>query len=71
VLLLSFWFANSLVASRVASGLASSIHPTPSAVEFQKAMEADLGRAVKRRAMIREIQISGRMPAGGGAPTRD
>jgi ABC-2 type transport system permease protein len=42
ILLLSFWFANSLVASRAASDLASWLHPTPSAVEFQKAMEADL-----------------------------
>jgi ABC-2 type transport system permease protein len=45
VVLLSFWFANSLVASRVAADLASWLHPTPSAVEFQKAMEADLNDA--------------------------
>jgi ABC-2 type transport system permease protein len=42
VILLTFWFANSLVASRVAADVAAWLHPTPSAVEFQKALEADL-----------------------------
>lgn len=42
VVLLTFWFANSLVASRIASDVAAWLHPTPSAVEFQKALEADL-----------------------------
>jgi ABC-2 type transport system permease protein len=42
VALLSFWFFNSLVASRAASDLAGWLYPTPSAVEFQKAMEEDL-----------------------------
>jgi ABC-2 type transport system permease protein len=42
IVLLTFWFANSLLASRLISDLASWLHPTPSAVEFQKAMEADL-----------------------------
>jgi ABC-2 type transport system permease protein len=42
VVLLTFWFANSLVASRAASDLAGWLYPTPSAIEFQKAMEADL-----------------------------
>ena len=42
VVLLTFWFANSLVASRVASDIAAWLHPTPSAVEFQKALDADL-----------------------------
>jgi len=40
--LLTFWFANGLVASRVAADVASWLHPTPSAVEFQKAMETDI-----------------------------
>ena len=43
VLLLTFWFANGLVASRAVADLASWWHPAPSAVEFQKALEADLG----------------------------
>lgn len=42
VVLLTFWFGNALVASRAMADLASWWHPTPSAVEFQKAMEADL-----------------------------
>jgi ABC-2 type transport system permease protein len=43
VILLTFWFANSLVATRAVADLAAWWHPTPSAVEFQRAMEADLG----------------------------
>jgi ABC-2 type transport system permease protein len=42
VILLTFWFANGLVASRAISDLAAAVHPTPSAVEFQKALERDL-----------------------------
>lgn len=42
VVLLSFWFANSLIATRAASDLAAALYPTPSAVEFQTAMEKDL-----------------------------
>ena len=42
VVLLTFWFANSVVAPRVVSDLAAWLHPTPSTVEFQKALEADL-----------------------------
>ena len=43
VVLLTFWFANGLVATRAMADIASWWHPTPSAVEFQKALEADLG----------------------------
>ncbi|MSO52335.1 MAG: hypothetical protein CK533_13955 [Acidobacterium sp.] len=42
IVLLTFWFANSLVASRAASDVAGWLYPTPSAIEFQKAMDADL-----------------------------
>jgi ABC-2 type transport system permease protein len=42
IVLLTFWFANSLVASRMVSDLAAWLHPTPSAVEFQGALEAEL-----------------------------
>lgn len=59
VALLTFWFVNSLVASRAASDLAGWLYPTPSAVEFQKAMDADLNdedemkvRLDKRRAEV-------------------
>ena len=42
VVLLTFWFANSVVAPRVVSDLAAWLHPTPSAAEFQKTLDADL-----------------------------
>lgn len=42
VVLLTAWFASAIVAPRVVSDLAAWLHPTPSAVEFQKALEADL-----------------------------
>jgi ABC-2 type transport system permease protein len=42
VVLLAFWFANSLIAPRVASDLAGAWHPTPSAVEFQTELERAL-----------------------------
>jgi ABC-2 type transport system permease protein len=42
VVLLAFWFANTLIAPRVASDLAGALYPAPSAVEFQAAMEKDL-----------------------------
>lgn len=42
IALLTFWFVNGLVAGRVTSDLAGWIYPTPSAVEFQSAMDADL-----------------------------
>jgi ABC-2 type transport system permease protein len=52
IILLSFWFANSVVASRVAADVASWLHPTPSAVEFQKAMEADLNDPAEMQARL-------------------
>ncbi|HTU99367.1 MAG TPA: ABC transporter permease subunit [Luteitalea sp.] len=42
VVLLAFWFTNSLVIARAASDLAAAWHPTPSAVAFQAALERDL-----------------------------
>lgn len=42
VVLLSFWFANSLIASRAAADVAAALYQAPSAVEFQAAMEKDL-----------------------------
>jgi ABC-2 type transport system permease protein len=52
VALLSFWFFNSLVASRAASDLAGWLYPTPSAVEFQKAMDADLNDEEQMRTRL-------------------
>jgi ABC-2 type transport system permease protein len=65
VALLTFWFANGLVASRAASDLAGWLYPTPSAIEFQKVMDADLNnedemkvRLDKRRAeVIRQYNV--------------
>jgi ABC-2 type transport system permease protein len=42
LVLLTLWFANSLVAPRVSADVAAWLYPTPSAVEFQKSMDADL-----------------------------
>ena len=59
VILLTFWFANSLVASRVVADVDSWLHPTPSAVEFQKAMEADLNQPqeMERRLALRTAEL--------------
>ncbi len=59
VILLSFWFGNSLLAPRAASDLASALHPTPSAVVFQAAMEQDLADSsdVARRLEARRAEL--------------
>lgn len=59
VVLLSLWFANSLVAPRVAADLAAWLHPTPSAVEFQKALEQELGdeAAMQERLARRSAEL--------------
>jgi ABC-2 type transport system permease protein len=59
VVLLTFWFANSLVASRVVADVASWLHPTPSAVEFQKAMDAELNKPgeMERRLDRRKAEL--------------
>lgn len=59
VVLLTFWFANAVVAPRVVSDLASWIHPTPSAVEFQRALDADLddSAGVEQRLAARRAQL--------------
>jgi ABC-2 type transport system permease protein len=49
VALLTFWFANSLVAGRAASDLAGYLYPTPSAIEFQKSMDADLNNEAEMK----------------------
>ena len=59
VVLLTFWFANTVVASRVVADVASWLHPTPSAVEFQKAMDADLNdqQEIQRRLDRRKAEL--------------
>jgi ABC-2 type transport system permease protein len=42
VVLLTCWFGNTVVASRVVADIASWLYPTPSAVEFQSALDGDL-----------------------------
>jgi ABC-2 type transport system permease protein len=42
VVLLAFWFVNSLIVARAAADLAGWLHPSPSAIEFQQAMEKEL-----------------------------
>jgi ABC-2 type transport system permease protein len=62
VLLLTFWFANGLVASRAASDIASWLHPTPSAVDFQKALDTDLNdqQEMERRLSRRRTELFAR-----------
>jgi ABC-2 type transport system permease protein len=65
IVLLAFWFANSLVASRLVSDAASSLYPTPSAIEFQRGMDADINdqkemqqRLERRKAeLLRHYQV--------------
>jgi ABC-2 type transport system permease protein len=49
VILLAFWFLNSLVIARAAADFAAWWHPTPSAVEFQTALEQDLANPEEMR----------------------
>jgi ABC-2 type transport system permease protein len=65
VVLLSFWFVNSLIASRAASDLASALHPAPSAVAFQTALEKDLAdqQEIERRLQRRREELMRRYNA--------
>jgi ABC-2 type transport system permease protein len=66
VVLLTVWFGNSVAAPRVASDLASWLHPTPSAVEFQRGLEADLNNVHdveqrlerKRQELLRRYNVA-------------
>jgi len=60
VTLLSLWFVNTLMAPRVASDLGAAIHPTPSAVQFQMAIEKDLSdrQDVERRLESRRHELT-------------
>lgn len=59
IVLLTFWFFNSLVATRAVADVASSVYPTPSAIQFQKALDAELGDAdeMKRRLDRRRAEL--------------
>jgi ABC-2 type transport system permease protein len=65
VILLAFWFGNSLLASRAVSDLAAARYPTPSAVAFQAAMDRDLSdqRDVQRRLEERRQELMRRYNA--------
>jgi ABC-2 type transport system permease protein len=59
VVLLTFWFFNSLVATRAVADVAAGMYPTPSAIQFQKALDAELGDAneMKRRLDKRRAEL--------------
>jgi ABC-2 type transport system permease protein len=52
VTLLGLWMVSSLVAPRLVSDLAAVWHPTPTAAEFQRAMDADLSDSASRTARL-------------------
>jgi ABC-2 type transport system permease protein len=54
VTLLAFWFATGLVAPRAVSDFAAWLYPTPSAIEFQRALDADLGNAKEMEQRLEE-----------------
>jgi ABC-2 type transport system permease protein len=56
VMLLAFWFVNSLIVTRAAADLAAWLHPTPSAVEFQRALEQDLSNPDEMRVRLERRQ---------------
>jgi ABC-2 type transport system permease protein len=66
VSLLGFWFVTALVAPRAASDIADAAYPTPSAVEFQTAIDrdladsADMDRRLQRRReeLMRQYQAT-------------
>ena len=47
--LLAFWFLNCLVAPRAAGDLAEAAHQTPTPVQFQRSMQADLDDRTEQR----------------------
>jgi ABC-2 type transport system permease protein len=52
VILLAFWFLNSLIIGRAAADIAAWLHPTPSAIEFQRAMDKDLSNSEDMRSRL-------------------
>jgi ABC-2 type transport system permease protein len=56
VVLLSFWIVNGLIATRALSDLAGFLHPTPSVVEFDNALQADLADTKELDAKLAAIR---------------
>jgi ABC-2 type transport system permease protein len=56
VILLSFWIVNGLIATRAFSDLAGFLHPTPSAVDFDVALQRDLADTKELNAKLDEIR---------------
>jgi ABC-2 type transport system permease protein len=56
VILLSFWIVNGLIATRAFSDLAGFLHPTPSEVEFDAALQRDLADTKELNAKLDEIK---------------
>jgi len=52
VVLLGLWMFATLMAPRLSGDLAAWWHPTPTAAEFQKALDADLGDTAARQARV-------------------
>ncbi len=55
-ILLAFWFANSLVAPRAAGDIAAALHPTPTPVQFQQAVQADLDDRMELDARLAQVR---------------
>ena len=62
LVLLSFWFLNSVVAPRASADLAAAIYPTPSAIDFQQALDRDLNdpRELNERLTRRKQELFAR-----------
>jgi ABC-2 type transport system permease protein len=56
VVLLAFWFVNSLIVARAASDLAGWLHPSPSAIEFQQAMQEELSDTEALQARLERLR---------------
>jgi len=54
VVLLAFWFVNSLIVTRAAADFVTWLYPTPSAVEFQQALEQDLSNPEDMRVRLEQ-----------------
>jgi ABC-2 type transport system permease protein len=54
VVLLSAWFANSLIVTRAAADLAAWLHPTPTAITFLSDMQADLSDQTEIQARLEQ-----------------
>jgi ABC-2 type transport system permease protein len=62
ITLLSLWMASTMIAPRLASEIAARAYPTPSAVEFQRALDADLSdrRPIEERLAVKRQELFAR-----------